>query len=229
VGRVEPSTAGNPAILGCGPGTGGIATPPRDGCALISISARLACKSVTGVVSVVCAALPFPESSQTCYEAGRSMFNGTAATRPVSSPYGDSATARTTQASGRCSMLATILSVPRRRRLDGFHRRRLRSPAPAHRHHAATGRSTAPRTKKARELPPGPLSSSGTASRHYMPMSPMPPMSGMPPPCLWSSSFGASATITSVVSSRPATEAAFCSARRVTFVGSRMPMSSMSP
>ena len=48
-----------------------------------------------------------------------------------------------------------------------------------------------------------------------MPMSPMPPM----PPgaeCPWSwSSFGASAIITSVVSSSPATEAAFCSARRV--------------
>ena len=44
-----------------------------------------------------------------------------------------------------------------------------------------------------------------------------------------SSSFGASATITSVVSNRPATDAAFCSASRVTFVGSRMPSSSMSP
>src|SRR5690349_18187218 len=54
-----------------------------------------------------------------------------------------------------------------------------------------------------------------------MSMPPMPPMSGMPP-CLCSSSFGASATITSVVSSRPTTEAAFCSARRVTLVGSRM-------
>ncbi len=39
----------------------------------------------------------------------------------------------------------------------------------------------------------------------------MPPGLG----CMWSdSSFGASAIITSVISSRPATDAAFCSARR---------------
>jgi hypothetical protein len=75
---------------------------------------------------------------------------------------------------------------------------------------------------------PGPFASSRKVARPYMPMSPMPPMSGMPP-CLCSSSFGDSATITSVVSSSPATEAAFCSARRVTLVGSRMPISSMSP
>jgi hypothetical protein len=64
VGRVEPSTAGNPAILGCRPWTGGIATPPRDGCALISISARFAYSSATGVVSVNLAVLPFPEPAQ---------------------------------------------------------------------------------------------------------------------------------------------------------------------
>ena len=66
---------------------------------------------------------------------------------------------------------------------------------------------------------------------NYMPMPPMPPippMSGMPPPAP-ASSFGASATMHSVVSSSDATEAAFCRAVRVTFVGSRMPSSSMSP
>jgi hypothetical protein len=45
----------------------------------------------------------------------------------------------------------------------------------------------------------------------------------------FSSFFGSSATITSVVSSRPATDEAFCSARRVTLVGSRMPISIRSP
>ena len=43
------------------------------------------------------------------------------------------------------------------------------------------------------------------------------------------SSFGASATMASVVSISEATEAAFCSAVRVTLVGSRMPISIMSP
>ena len=41
--------------------------------------------------------------------------------------------------------------------------------------------------------------------------------------------FGASATIASVVIIRPAIDAAFCSAVRVTLVGSRMPNSIMSP
>ncbi len=61
------------------------------------------------------------------------------------------------------------------------------------------------------------------------PMPPMPPMSGMPPPPAPASSFGASATMASVVSISEDTEAAFCSAVRVTLVGSRMPSSSMSP
>ena len=43
------------------------------------------------------------------------------------------------------------------------------------------------------------------------------------------SSFGASATMASVVSISEATDAAFCSALRVTLVGSRMPISIMSP
>ena len=66
---------------------------------------------------------------------------------------------------------------------------------------------------------------------HYMPMPPMPPMppmSGMPPPPA-PSSFGESATMHSVVSISEDTEAAFCSAVRVTLVGSRMPISIMSP
>lgn len=41
--------------------------------------------------------------------------------------------------------------------------------------------------------------------------------------------FGASATETSVVMSRPAIDAAFCSAERTTFVGSKMPIFIMSP
>jgi len=58
----------------------------------------------------------------------------------------------------------------------------------------------------------------------------MPPMPPMPPPAgMGVSSLGASATMASVVSIRPATEAAFCSAVRVTLVGSRMPISIMSP
>ena len=41
--------------------------------------------------------------------------------------------------------------------------------------------------------------------------------------------FGAFATMQSMVSTRLAIDAAFCSARRVTFAGSMMPISSMSP
>ena len=61
----------------------------------------------------------------------------------------------------------------------------------------------------------------------YMPMPPMPPMSGMAGAAL--SALGASETMHSVVSIRLATEAAFCSAVRVTLVGSRIPISIMSP
>ena len=65
----------------------------------------------------------------------------------------------------------------------------------------------------------------------YMPMSPMPPMPPMPPPMppAGASSLADSQTMHSVVSIRDATEAAFCSAVRVTFVGSRIPISIMSP
>src|SRR5690606_12425528 len=56
-------------------------------------------------------------------------------------------------------------------------------------------------------------------------MPPMPPMPG----AAGSSFFGSSATMASVVIIRPAMEAAFCSAVRVTLVGSRMPNSTMSP
>src|SRR5438552_1637832 len=57
----------------------------------------------------------------------------------------------------------------------------------------------------------------------------IPPMPPGGPAWLCSSSFGASATMTSVVSSSPATEAAFCSASRVTLVGSRMPTTEGAP
>ena len=58
-----------------------------------------------------------------------------------------------------------------------------------------------------------------------MPSMPWP--CGAPPPSF--SCFGASAIIASVVSKRPATDVAFCSANRVTFVGSMMPNFTMSP
>lgn len=63
--------------------------------------------------------------------------------------------------------------------------------------------------------------------RAYMPMPPMPPMSGMAGAA--ASALGASETMHSVVSIRLATEAAFCRAVRVTLVGSRIPISIMSP
>ena len=76
----------------------------------------------------------------------------------------------------------------------------------------------------------------GRASRLRLPegraQKSMPPMPPMPPGAPWlcgSSFFGASATMHSVVIIRPAMDAAFCSAERVTLVGSRMPSSTMSP
>ncbi len=62
-------------------------------------------------------------------------------------------------------------------------------------------------------------------------MSPMPPIPPMPPPPppIGLSSLGSSATIASVVSIRLATEAAFCSAKRVTLVGSTTPIATRSP
>ena len=61
-----------------------------------------------------------------------------------------------------------------------------------------------------------------------MPMPPIPPMPpGMPPAAGLSSA--SSATMASVVRIRPATEAAFCSAERVTLAGSSTPSSTRSP
>ena len=54
----------------------------------------------------------------------------------------------------------------------------------------------------------------------------------LPPPGMGGigfSSFGSSATMASVVSNSPAMDAAFCSAVRVTLVGSTMPSCTMSP
>ena len=56
----------------------------------------------------------------------------------------------------------------------------------------------------------------------------MPPISGIAG-ADGSSSFASSVTIASVVIISPAIEAAFCNAVLVTFVGSRIPISSMSP
>jgi hypothetical protein len=90
-------------------------------------------------------------------------------------------------------------------------------------------------SKKARTLRRGPVQpadprGSGSGGTYMsMPMPPMPPMPPPPPGIAGASSFGASATMHSVVSIRPATDAAFCSAVRVTLVGSRMPISIMSP
>jgi hypothetical protein len=69
------------------------------------------------------------------------------------------------------------------------------------------------------------------ATRHYMPMPPIPPMPPISPPPIGigASAFGASAIMHSVVSIRDATLAAFCSAVRVTLVGSKIPISIMSP
>jgi hypothetical protein len=63
----------------------------------------------------------------------------------------------------------------------------------------------------------------------YMPMPPIPPMPPMSGMAAGASALGASDTMHSVVSIRLATEAAFCSAVRVTLVGSRIPISIMSP
>src|SRR5207237_4868210 len=83
---------------------------------------------------------------------------------------------------------------------------------------------------------PGPLPQAGEGAgqgtgRDQKSMPPMPPIPPPPPPpwpCA-SSFFVCSATLASVVIIRPAIEAAFCSAERVTLVGSRMPSSIMSP
>ena len=57
----------------------------------------------------------------------------------------------------------------------------------------------------------------------------MPSIPPMPPPGIAAAPFcGLSATITSVVTSSPATEAAPCKARRTTLVGSMMPALTMS-
>ncbi len=60
-------------------------------------------------------------------------------------------------------------------------------------------------------------------------MPPNPPKPLPPPPGIaGAGSFGSSATIASVVTRRPATEAASCSAVRTTLVGSMMPLATMS-
>ena len=94
------------------------------------------------------------------------------------------------------------------------------------RHRRPNPRRTSRQTKKGRVA--AALRNSNGPDRTYMSM-PMPPMPPMPPPGAGDSSLGASATIASVVSISEATDAAFCSAVRVTLVGSRMPISIMSP
>src|SRR5688572_12912393 len=64
--------------------------------------------------------------------------------------------------------------------------------------------------------------------RDYMSIPPIPPMPPWPWPAC-DSSFGVSATIAAVVRIKPATEAAFCRAERVTLVGSSTPIWIMSP
>ena len=69
------------------------------------------------------------------------------------------------------------------------------------------------------------------ARSNYMPIPPMPPIppiSGIPPPA-GASAFGASQIMASVVNIKAATDAAFCRAVRVTLVGSKIPISIMSP
>lgn len=60
---------------------------------------------------------------------------------------------------------------------------------------------------------------------YIIPIPPMPPISG----AAGASAFGNSVTIASVVIIREPTDAANCSAERVTLVGSRIPISSISP
>ena len=109
-------------------------------------------------------------------------------------------------------------------RLDGASRRFLRRLIAPRRGAAANKKSPAQGGAS------GELAEQGVPIRSFVLTCPSRPCRpARMPPWLCSSSFGASAIITSVVSSRPATEAAFCSARRVTLVGSRMPSSSMSP
>src|SRR6266568_582891 len=70
-----------------------------------------------------------------------------------------------------------------------------------------------------------------TRSASYMSIPSMPPIPPMPwawPPAFFFSSTS-SATIASVVSKSPATEAAFCRAVRLTLVGSSTPISTRSP
>ena len=74
----------------------------------------------------------------------------------------------------------------------------------------------------------GPKASPDVSQAERLDQKSMPPMP--PPPGIAGAglSFGTSATIASVVISRPATEAASCSAVRTTLAGSTMPASSMS-
>src|ERR1019366_5127143 len=71
------------------------------------------------------------------------------------------------------------------------------------------------------------ISEKQTAINYIMPS--MPPMPPPPMPPAAGLSSGSSATMHAVVSIRPAIEAAFCNATRVTLVGSTTPMASMSP
>jgi hypothetical protein len=63
-------------------------------------------------------------------------------------------------------------------------------------------------------------------SEDYIPISPIPPP---PMPPAGAASLGDSETMHSVVNINDATDAAFCSAVRVTLVGSKMPISITSP
>ena len=83
------------------------------------------------------------------------------------------------------------------------------------------------------ERQPGKLSTTirPEASREMIRVADQPQKSIPPPPRSMvgiSFFFGSSATMASVVMSRPATEAAFCSAARTTLVGSMMPFLTMS-
>ncbi len=81
--------------------------------------------------------------------------------------------------------------------------------------------------KKPRRLRGVSSGASGSLRVYIMSMSPMPPCPWRPG--IFSSSFGVSATIASVVIMSPAIEAAFCKAVRATLVGSMIPILTMSP
>jgi len=113
----------------------------------------------------------------------------------------------------------TYLRGARRQNTDG-RRTFARRPSTILASHPAPARL--PSSSRAAPETPDSLEPPGSPAQGYMSMS---GISGMPPPFAFC---GFSATVASVVSSRLATLAAFCSAARTTLVGSMTPASTRS-